>query len=207
MGAEEEKRQSARRTPLALSKLRSMVLVPISGSSLPPLGRKRSSVKETLIRGQLPPQFDHGGLITTGSWREAKTSLMRTVSLDMPPVLADTNNDWRDHAYCKGNPNVCQIMFAHNCVYSCTKSDGRKCNNDRRVKAAKEFCAKCPVLDYCLYWAVVTNLLHGVAGGLTSAERLVIRKKLKADPYGAALLRGDIELHDSEKDHRQEDSG
>lgn len=195
MREDEARAPSVRRTQSGRSKRPSTSTVRISVSYPRPRGRRESSVEETLTRGELPPQFDLDGRITTGSWREAKTSLMRTASPALPPpVLADTNDEWRSHAYCAGNPNATHVMFGHTCIYRCTSTNGAFCQSDSRVQASRKFCDSCPVRDHCLYWAVTTNLLFGVAGGLTYAERLVVRKRLKADPAGKALLRGEMEL-------------
>ena len=166
-----------------------------SDSSPRPHGRNRSLVTEALTKGVLPPQFDVDGLITTGSWQTAKTSSMRTALQDTPVVLGHKAVDWRRFAACRGNPeHVTALMFAHTCNHDCAKSKGKKCDEDPTVIESRTICASCPVLDYCRWWATVTNLTHGMAGAMTQAQRLVIRKQLRHDPIGNALLEGRIEL-------------
>ena len=194
MGEGEAKRQSARRTPSEQSRRHSSNTEPILSSSPRPSGRRPSSVEETLTKGELPPQFDLDGRITTGSWLEAKTSLMRTVSLGMPPVMSHLDNDWIKHGACVGNPEMVDLMFRHDCTHECTVTNGKRCSEDSRVDAAKSICDACPVLDHCRWWAVLTNLLFGVAGGMTRAERLVVRKRLKKTAFGKQLLAGDVEI-------------
>ncbi|OSY50444.1 Transcriptional regulator WhiB1 [Streptomyces fradiae ATCC 10745 = DSM 40063] len=42
---------------------------------------------------------------------------------------------------------------------------------------AKAICARCPVLETCRDWALDTRLEEGVAGGMTSHERLLHRRR------------------------------
>lgn len=119
---------------------------------------------------------------------------MRTASLDTPPVMADVDDEWRQYGSCVGNPEMVDLMFRHNCIHKCTSTNGRNCQSDPNVDAAKGICADCPVLDHCRWWAVLSNLLFGVAGGLTYAERLVVRRRLKRTADGRELLRKDIEV-------------
>lgn len=56
-------------------------------------------------------------------------------------------------------------------------------DDDKRVQAyAKEICALCPVMSFCLQFAIDTNTQHGVYGGLDPDERdeLLGRKRLPA---------------------------
>lgn len=85
-------------------------------------------------------------------------------------------------------------MFDHICAYGCTSVNGRYCDKDRSVQKAKSICDQCPVQDYCRWWSIVTNLDHGVAGALTYAQRLAIRKALRKDPVGKELLERNEEL-------------
>lgn len=48
------------------------------------------------------------------------------------------------------------------------------------VAAARAVCARCPVREQCLEWAL-TELTAGIAGGLTTDERREIREGRKAD--------------------------
>ncbi|MQA84799.1 MAG: WhiB family transcriptional regulator [Streptosporangiales bacterium] len=44
-----------------------------------------------------------------------------------------------------------------------------------QVAAAKAVCARCPVRDECLEWALRTGEPHGVWGGTTPEERRYLR--------------------------------
>ncbi|UQN31635.1 WhiB family transcriptional regulator [Brachybacterium kimchii] len=46
------------------------------------------------------------------------------------------------------------------------------------AKAAKQVCAKCPVREACLEWAV-TEVEHGIWGGTTDQQRRRIRRERK----------------------------
>lgn len=45
-----------------------------------------------------------------------------------------------------------------------------------QVAAAKAICARCPVRDDCLDWALRTGEAHGVWGGTTPEERRYLRR-------------------------------
>jgi hypothetical protein len=153
-----------------------------------------SSVTEALTNGELPPQFDVAGRVTTDWSLIRQTSSTRTVSLDTPPVFADRDLTWMDHAACStGVGALAPVMFAHTCNYECSKTSGRRCRGPETQKA-KLICASCPVNDHCAWWATITNLLTGVAGGMTYAERLIVRNKLRRTVVGDLLLKGQVEL-------------
>jgi WhiB family redox-sensing transcriptional regulator len=40
-----------------------------------------------------------------------------------------------------------------------------------RITEAKAVCARCPVRQQCLSWAMAVSLPYGIAGGLTDTER------------------------------------
>lgn len=46
----------------------------------------------------------------------------------------------------------------------------------RQVAAAKEVCARCPVIDLCRDWAVRTGEPEGIWGGTTPDERRRLRR-------------------------------
>ncbi|MEV1292752.1 WhiB family transcriptional regulator [Pseudonocardia sp. NPDC049635] len=52
----------------------------------------------------------------------------------------------------------------------------------RAEAAALAVCAGCPVLAPCRVWAVA-ELAHGVAGGLTEAERVALRRTGRPDTH------------------------
>ena len=41
----------------------------------------------------------------------------------------------------------------------------------RRERRAKQICARCPVIDSCLQWALVAREPYGVWGGMSAKER------------------------------------
>ncbi len=43
--------------------------------------------------------------------------------------------------------------------------------DQQRAAAAKEVCARCPVLDDCRRWALRVASLHGIWGGMTERAR------------------------------------
>lgn len=47
---------------------------------------------------------------------------------------------------------------------------------------AKRLCAKCPVRDLCLEFALVNDELHGLWGGLTPRERQRLRARGRRRP-------------------------
>lgn len=109
-------------------------------------------------------------------------------------VLAHVDSDWRNHAACKGNQNTLDLMFKHQCTHKCTSTNGKKCEDDPSVAESRLICDSCPVMDRCRWWATITNQSDGMAGALTYAQRLVIRKRIRKDPIGNALLEGRIDL-------------
>lgn len=88
------------------------------------------------------------------------------------------------------------LMFDHQCTHRCTSTNGKNCRSSTSVAEAQAVCDSCPVLDRCRWWAVMINLSDGVAGGMTYAQRLVVRKRLRKDPIGNALLEGRVELYE-----------
>jgi len=47
------------------------------------------------------------------------------------------------------------------------------------AEKAKEICAVCPVREACLQYALSTNQTEGVWGGLSSADRRRMRRRLR----------------------------
>jgi len=47
----------------------------------------------------------------------------------------------------------------------------------RQVAAAKAVCARCPVRERCLGYAVSNALDHGIFGGLTNGERRSLARR------------------------------
>lgn len=67
---------------------------------------------------------------------------------------------WRDNAACIGHEDLFYSLEEE------VKGDRRK-----KEAQAKEVCATCPVLNTCRTFALETEELYGVWGGLTEAER------------------------------------
>lgn len=49
-----------------------------------------------------------------------------------------------------------------------------------QIAEAKSICARCPVLDDCLSFAITTNQEFGVWGGTSEEERRVLRRQWRA---------------------------
>lgn len=57
----------------------------------------------------------------------------------------------------------------------------------RQIEEAKKHCAACPVREECLDFALETNQVYGIWGGVTEQERKTLRRRLLADRRRAAL--------------------
>ena len=78
----------------------------------------------------------------------------------LPAALVD-HWDWQRHAACR---DMNQEMFFH--------PDGeRDPSRSRRVAAAQEVCASCPVQDPCRAWARSVQEPYGVWGGESEDQR------------------------------------
>jgi WhiB family redox-sensing transcriptional regulator len=42
---------------------------------------------------------------------------------------------------------------------------------------AKKFCASCPVVEECLQYALENNEKHGIWGGLSRSQRILLRRR------------------------------
>ncbi len=49
---------------------------------------------------------------------------------------------------------------------------------EAQVEQAKQVCARCPVVQECLQWALEAGAGHGVWGGLTEQERRLAQRRL-----------------------------
>lgn len=55
-----------------------------------------------------------------------------------------------------------------------------------QVAEAKAICARCPVREQCLNWALVTGQVDGVWGGLSEDERRALKRRtLTLEPLSA----------------------
>lgn len=72
-----------------------------------------------------------------------------------------TGGDWRDRAACrKANP---ELPFAHE-------------GSTEAATFIADYCARCPVIQECLSFAMRTGQNYGVFGGLTGADRSRLRR-------------------------------
>jgi WhiB family redox-sensing transcriptional regulator len=46
-----------------------------------------------------------------------------------------------------------------------------------QIAEAKAVCHRCPVIDQCLSWALDVDLVDGIWGGTTEAERRAMRRR------------------------------
>lgn len=73
--------------------------------------------------------------------------------------MHDMTDDWRDRAACRdADP---ELFFPVSSIGP----------GARQIAEAKAVCARCPVRDRCLDYALANGLDHGVFGGTTDEER------------------------------------
>jgi len=77
--------------------------------------------------------------------------------------------EWRDLAACSGYDP--ELFFPA----------GETGPAAEQIRQAKRVCASCEVQDDCLTYAVETNQVAGVWGGLTEDERRPVRRRWLAD--------------------------
>lgn len=80
------------------------------------------------------------------------------------PTVDET---WKLHAACKDEDP--ELFFPeHRGPYN------------RAVRKAQQICGHCPVRTDCLHYALVTDTLHGIWGGVTAYDRaqLIGRKRV-----------------------------
>lgn len=69
----------------------------------------------------------------------------------------------------------------HVCDQVCDRPAGCTARKEEerftRVRKAKAVCNSCPVQDYCLEYALVTDQTIGIWGGLTERERRGLQQK------------------------------
>lgn len=80
--------------------------------------------------------------------------------------LIDKSVSWMERGKCVGMDT--EYFFP-------TKGDNVACD------AAKAICAKCPVKQTCLNWAMTNEIWHGVWGGLTGNQRYNMAKKVRRE--------------------------
>lgn len=75
-------------------------------------------------------------------------------------AMNDTDMSWQDEAACKG----LGVDFFPEVGFN------------KMVKVALAVCAKCPVRERCLQFALDNKIEHGIWGGKTAANRSTIRR-------------------------------
>jgi WhiB family transcriptional regulator, redox-sensing transcriptional regulator len=78
--------------------------------------------------------------------------------------------EWQQQAACRGQNTE---SFYH-------PERERGPSRLRRERAAKEVCARCPVIENCLRWALHTREPYGIWGGLSVEERDLMLTKRSA---------------------------
>ncbi len=76
-------------------------------------------------------------------------------------------------------------------------------SNGAGVHAARKFCAKCPVRNECLEYALLNKIEQGVWGGASERQRMLIlreRKEFLEEYFPSGLEAGGLETNDFESD-------
>jgi WhiB family redox-sensing transcriptional regulator len=73
-------------------------------------------------------------------------------------------DDWREHAACRDEDP--ELFFPLSEIGP----------GARQADEAKAVCARCPVREQCLEYALDNGLDHGIFGGLTESERRRLRR-------------------------------
>lgn len=79
--------------------------------------------------------------------------------------MSDPNATWQNHAACADHPEV--NFFP---------------KRGEALTAARAICARCPVADACLDYALNHGLKHGIWGGTSERDRRGMRKARRAVP-------------------------
>jgi WhiB family redox-sensing transcriptional regulator len=85
----------------------------------------------------------------------------------MPALTGPPDWRWQDHAACKGQSVT---LF-----YGLDGERGPQ--RDARERRALSFCARCPVREQCLAYALAQPEKNGVWGGLTEEARTAERRR------------------------------
>jgi WhiB family redox-sensing transcriptional regulator len=85
----------------------------------------------------------------------------------MTGVLLDAPRDWRHRARCLSEDP--ELFFPV----------GTTGPAEVQTEEAKAVCARCPVREECLQWALDTAQDAGIWGGFTEGERRVLRKRAR----------------------------
>jgi hypothetical protein len=90
--------------------------------------------------------------------RERVTDYDTTNFIELPHLKYDDGGQWRDRAFCKGQPHLTPLFF----------TEKAKRNNTRAmmVAEAQKLCNQCEVRKECYNFARKNDLRHGVWGGV-----------------------------------------
>jgi WhiB family transcriptional regulator, redox-sensing transcriptional regulator len=80
------------------------------------------------------------------------------------------HDDWRERAACRDEDP--ELFFPLS-----DQGPGA-----RQADEAKAVCARCPVRERCLEYALDNGLDHGIFGGLTETERRGLRRRSRTFP-------------------------
>lgn len=146
--------------------------------SMSPVGKKQSWVEEMQTKDRSQNIYDLDGTLSTAQRQEIKMSM----TLPALPSTEDNflNHKWRKLALCSGKTTQ---FFRHRCSVRCL-NHASGCSRVRVVRECKAICAECPVMEHCRIWSIETNLLKGIAGGMTEIERRTARTILKGEEHG-----------------------
>lgn len=78
-------------------------------------------------------------------------------------LTPDLITDWKTRAACAGYPN--SLFFPAPEA------------QEKAIQRAKGICSVCPVIHFCLEYALESNQRSGIWGGTTEAERRSLRRK------------------------------
>ena len=82
-------------------------------------------------------------------------------------VMDTQTLDWQDSAACREHSNL--LFFG--------EEGESELEKQAREARAKGVCARCPVTDPCLEFAMETNQKYGIWGGLTDKERASLKRR------------------------------
>jgi WhiB family transcriptional regulator, redox-sensing transcriptional regulator len=81
--------------------------------------------------------------------------------------MTDTRTDWRHRAACRDHDP--ELFFPVTDVGP----------GARQTAEAKAVCARCPVREHCLRYALDNGLDHGIFGGTTERERRTLTRRAR----------------------------
>jgi WhiB family redox-sensing transcriptional regulator len=83
-------------------------------------------------------------------------------------MLDDLTTQWQHRAACRGEDST--YFFAPNYFE-------KRAEKNAREAVAKAFCARCPVREVCLEYALKVRETHGIWGGLNEMERRAVLRE------------------------------